>query len=133
MYNNFCVIVSDITGKYWNNLPNSNLACTQTLFYFSLQKHQRAKQARENHYPLRWRSMNPLRFIFYHPRSTVFEEKIENKGSVNRLTLTIVKHFLVHYSSSRLCISSTVTLQRIYVNRPASDIFPFLGQKALLV
>ena len=75
----------------------------------------------------------PLRFIFYHPRSTDFEEKIENKGSVNTLTLTIVKHFLVHYSSSRLCISSTVTLQRIYINRPAFDIFPFLGQKALLV
>ena len=27
--------------------------------------------------PLRWRSINPLRFIFYHPRSTDFEEKIE--------------------------------------------------------
>ena len=27
--------------------------------------------------PLRWRSINPLRFIFYHARSTVFEEKID--------------------------------------------------------
>ena len=26
---------------------------------------------------LRWRSINPLRFIFYHPGSTDFEEKIE--------------------------------------------------------
>ena len=26
--------------------------------------------------PLRWRSINPLRFIFYHP--TDFEEKIED-------------------------------------------------------
>ena len=27
--------------------------------------------------PLRWRSINPPRFIFYHARSTDFEEKIE--------------------------------------------------------
>ena len=27
--------------------------------------------------PLRWRPINPLRFIFYHPRSTYFQEKIE--------------------------------------------------------
>ena len=27
--------------------------------------------------PLRWRPINPLRYIFYHPRSTYFEEKIE--------------------------------------------------------
>ena len=27
--------------------------------------------------PLCWRSINPLQFIFYHPRSTNFEEKIE--------------------------------------------------------
>ena len=27
--------------------------------------------------PLHWRSINPLRFIFYHTRSTDFEEKIE--------------------------------------------------------
>ena len=27
--------------------------------------------------PLRWRSINPSRFTFYHPRSTDFEEKIE--------------------------------------------------------
>ena len=29
------------------------------------------------HISLRWRSINPLRFIFYHPPSTEFEEKIE--------------------------------------------------------
>ena len=34
---------------------------------------------------LRWRSINPLWFIFYHPRSTDFEEKIESRGSVIRL------------------------------------------------
>ena len=33
--------------------------------------------------PLRWRSINPLRFIFHHARSTDVEEKIG--GSVNRL------------------------------------------------
>ena len=27
--------------------------------------------------PLRWRSINPTWFIFYHARSTDFEEKIE--------------------------------------------------------
>ena len=26
---------------------------------------------------LRWQSINPLQFIFYHPRSMDFEEKIE--------------------------------------------------------
>ena len=48
-----------------------------------------AKRARENEReallfsssptttPLHWRSINPLRFIFYHPRLTDFEEKIE--------------------------------------------------------
>ena len=27
--------------------------------------------------PLRWRSINPPRLVFYHARSTYFEEKIE--------------------------------------------------------
>ena len=65
-----------------------NVACKQTLFYFSFhpfQKHRRARGnergVRERKIPtttlLRWRSINPLRFIFYHPRSTHFQEKIE--------------------------------------------------------
>ena len=62
------------------------VACTQTLFHFSFrsfQKHRRApqqsKRARTSPTttPLRWRSINPLRFKFYHPRSTDFEENIE--------------------------------------------------------
>ena len=64
------------------------IACTQTLLYFSFQKHRRAHERRrrartsverekEKYTPLRWRSINLLRFIFYHPRSTYFEEKIE--------------------------------------------------------
>ena len=77
------------------------LACTQTLFYFSFRSFRRHLRAREKekynvcrhlwekwgllsfffpqHYPLAlsWRSINPLRFIFYHLRSTDFEEKIE--------------------------------------------------------
>ena len=43
------------------------IACTQTLFYFFLFVPT----------PLHWRSVNPLRFIFYHPRSTDFEKEIE--------------------------------------------------------
>ena len=66
------------------------LACTQTLFYFSYRyfgKHRGARErARKENKELsssptttrlRWRSINPLPFIFYHPRSTDFEEKIE--------------------------------------------------------
>ena len=58
------------------------------MLYFSFRKHRRAKRAREKERrlffssptttPLRWRSINPLWFIFYHPRSTDFEEKIED-------------------------------------------------------
>ena len=54
------------------------------LFSFpSFQKHRRAPQQSKRTRtsptttPLRWRSINPLRFKFYHPRSTDFEEKIE--------------------------------------------------------
>ena len=77
-----------------------SLACTQTLFYFSFRSFgtdvvlfffsktsasSRAKRACENERgarerfvfphptPLRWWSINPLRFIFYHARSTDFE------------------------------------------------------------
>ena len=65
-----------------------NVACKQRMFYFSFrpfQKHRRAREnergARERKIPtttlLRWRSINPLRFIFYHQGSTDFQEKIE--------------------------------------------------------
>ena len=40
------------------------LACTETLLYFSLRSFQKHRRARS-------------RFIFFHPRSTDFEEKIE--------------------------------------------------------
>ena len=66
------------------------LACTKTLFcfsYCSFRKHRGARErARKENKELsssptttrlRWRSINPLRFMFYHPRSTDFEEKIE--------------------------------------------------------
>ena len=36
---------------------------------------RRAKKKNPTTIPLRWRSINPLRFTFYHP--TDFEEKIE--------------------------------------------------------
>ena len=57
----------------------SPVACKQTLFYFSFrsfQKHRRARsRARENERGARERNLP--RFIFYHARSTDFEEKIE--------------------------------------------------------
>ena len=50
--------------------------------------------------PLRWRSINPPRFIFYHARSTDFEEKIEglsgapNENIVqNHLNIALLKVF----------------------------------------
>ena len=63
------------------------LACTQTLFYFSFRSFRRH------------RSINPLRFIFYHARSTDFEKKkrvwrrhIHNKISYMKyLPLTLAK------------------------------------------
>ena len=54
------------------------VACTQTLFYFSFRSFGKHRQARERGE----HSINPLRFIFYHACSTVFQE---NRGSVNRL------------------------------------------------
>ena len=62
------------------------VACTQTLLYFSFRyfrKHRRAHKrserartsAERDTTPLRWRPINPLRFIFYHSRSTDFKEK----------------------------------------------------------
>ena len=72
------------------------LACTKTLFCFSIvlfenigelaSARERVRSARKENKELsssptttrlRWRSINPLRFMFYHPRSTDFEEKIE--------------------------------------------------------
>ena len=66
------------------------LACTQT-FYFSFVHHERrawenehGARERKNLFcssstttSLHWRSINPPRFIFYHVRSTDFEEKID--------------------------------------------------------
>ena len=70
------------------------LACTPMLFYFSFPsflKHQRTRERSERarttaegekekkvsssptSTPLRWRSINPLLFIFYHLRLTDFE------------------------------------------------------------
>ena len=61
--------------------------------YFSFRSFQKHRRARERNFfstsptttPLRWRSIKPLRFIFYHPCSTDFEEK--TRGSVNSLLL----------------------------------------------
>ena len=62
---------------------NSNarmvVACTQTLFYFSFRALENigVRDSKGTPTPLRWRSINPPRFIFYHARSTDFEDKIE--------------------------------------------------------
>ena len=63
---------------------STSLYTDVVLFLFSFfSKHRRARQQSKRARtfptttPLRWRSINPLRFIFYHPRSTDFEEKID--------------------------------------------------------
>ena len=61
--------------------------------------------------PLRWRSINPLRFIFHHPRSTDFEQKIL-EGS-----FTVLRYHL--YALSCLIQFNTMfnTNNSINVNR----------------
>ena len=76
----------------WGNKVEAEpaVACKKTLVYFSFrsfQKHRRARERSERAIykntssptttPLRWLSINPLWFIFYHPCSTDSEEKIE--------------------------------------------------------
>ena len=59
--------------------------CTVCLFVFFLHRNQSQKQPVHRRCfiflfvptPLYWWSVNPLRFIFYHPRSTGFEKEIE--------------------------------------------------------
>ena len=92
--------LSDFQSGAW--FSRTNIACTQTLFFFLFvlfeniggfaseraSARERAQSARKKNKerlfsssltptPLRWRSINPLWFIFYHPRSTDFEEEIE--------------------------------------------------------
>ena len=38
--------------------------------------------------PLLWRSINPLRFTFYHPRSTDFEKEIEGLRQETHIIIT---------------------------------------------
>ena len=83
-----------------SNLYRKNSLYTEVLFFFSFffknigelsseaSTLERARSAREKNKerssifffpptnPLRWRSINPLRFIFYHSRSTDFEENL---------------------------------------------------------
>ena len=64
----FLAIYKNCITKGIRNLKGNKscrLACTQTLFYFSFRSFRRH------------RSINPLRFIFYHARSTDFEKKNE--------------------------------------------------------
>ena len=81
-----------------------SIACTETMFYFSFRSFRKHRRARENERrgrernlssssptttPLRWRSINPLRFIFYHPGSTDFEEKIKAREQARESTSSI--------------------------------------------
>ena len=93
--------LSDFQCRAW--CSRTNIACTQALFFFIIfvlfenigglaseaSARERAQSARKKNKerlfsssltptPLRWRSINPLWFIFYHPRSTDFEEEIES-------------------------------------------------------
>ena len=72
------------TGKANTSKFPSRWRC---FIFPSFQKHRRAKWAHENERttaptttttPLLWWLINPLRFIFYHPRSTDFEEELED-------------------------------------------------------
>ena len=97
------IFISEFIFRYAfpakNNWKIPNISCKQTLFYFSFCCFQnvgelvsktsawkRAGSARKkiNYFllplplpPCAGGQFNPLRFIFYHPRSTDFEEKIE--------------------------------------------------------
>ena len=69
-------------SKLHHTFDQTHVACKQTLFYFSfrsVQKHRRARERSERarKKTLRLRSINLPRFIFYHARSTDFEEKID--------------------------------------------------------
>ena len=91
--------ITSITQVWEVYVISMELAFTKTLFYFSYRffenigeraceasARERAGSARKKNKELsssptttslRWRSINPLRFIFYHPCSTDFEGKIE--------------------------------------------------------
>ena len=50
---------------------------TDVVLFFCSFFWKTSAHARKHPCPVRWRSINPLRIIFYHTRSTDFEEKIE--------------------------------------------------------
>ena len=61
--------------------------------------------------PFHWRSINPLRFIFYHPRLTDFEEK--NRRSVNRLRKILSSHHLLEKSFfSKISIGASERIKK---------------------
>ena len=61
------------------------VACSQTLFYFSFRsfrKHRRASSSSPTPLPFALAvNKSPAVFVFYHARSTDFEEKIEQARS----------------------------------------------------
>ena len=74
-----CETREDFHACLWIVL--SELACTETLFYSSFRSFQNIGECASTTTPLRWQLINPMRFIFHHPRSTDSEEKIEGLGT----------------------------------------------------
>ena len=81
----YCKHNFDIRKSYYSNQSGFNsadevLQCSLytdvALFYFPFFSKTSASEASART-PLRRRSINPLWFIFYHPRSKNFEEKME--------------------------------------------------------
>ena len=74
-----------VMSKEYNRVITSLYTDVVFFFFFrSFRKHRwagkhvgRKNSSSPTTTPLCWRSINPLQFIFYHPRSTNFEEKIE--------------------------------------------------------
>ena len=63
--------------------------------------------------PLHWRSINPLRFIFYHPRLTDFEEKIEGLWTGSEKKFFLSSHHLLEKSFfSKISIGASERIQK---------------------
>ena len=60
--------------------------------------------------PLHWRSINPLRFIFYHPRLTDFEEKIEGLWTGS-------EKFFLHTTCLKNSFSARSVKERVSASR----------------
>ena len=74
VYKALCDVLRKALEKKWNF---TKITCAQTFYFLFVLFKNIGELARTSAEPLRWWSINPLWFIFYHPRSIDFEEKIE--------------------------------------------------------